>query len=64
LKGDGYDTYLGDTYDIGRAFHGEKIALRKTLNEQVRQVHFGIHHVANIALNEKFLLLIKHGKNA
>jgi len=56
--------YLGDTYDIGRAFHGEKIALRKTLDERIRQVYFGIHHVANIALNEKTVSIIKHGKNA
>lgn len=56
--------YHGETYVIGTAFHGEKVALRKTLDEQVRQVYFGIHHVANITLNEKTVSIIKHGKNA
>ena len=56
--------YLGDTYGIGKAFHGEKVALRKTLDERARQVYFGIHHVANIALNEKTVSIVKHGKNA
>jgi transposase InsO family protein len=54
--------FHGETYVIGRAFHGEKVALRKTLDEQVRQVYFGIHHVANIALNKKTISIIKHGK--
>lgn len=56
--------YLGQTYDIGRAFHGQKVALRKTLDERARQVYFGIHHVANIALNEKTVSIIKHGRNS
>jgi transposase InsO family protein len=56
--------YRGETYVIGKAFHGEKIALRKTPDEHVRQVYFGTHHVANIALNEKTVSIVKHGKNA
>jgi transposase InsO family protein len=56
-------SYLGSTFDIGRAFHGESVALRKTLNEDVREVYFGIHHVANIALNEKTVSIVKHGRN-
>lgn len=55
--------YLGETYVIGKAFHGEKVALRKTLDKQVRHVYFGIHHIANIALNEKTVTIIKNGKN-
>lgn len=64
VQGAGELHYLGETYVIGKAFYGEKVALRKTLDERVRQVYFGIHHVANIALNEKTVSIVKHGKNA
>jgi hypothetical protein len=37
---------------------------RSLLDERIRQVYFGIHHVANITLNEKTISIIKHGKNA
>lgn len=56
--------YRGHAYVLGRAFYREKVGLRRTVDDQSLQVYFGIHHVANIALNEKSVSIIKHGKNA
>ena len=56
--------YRGNTYVLGQAFRGEKVGLRRTLCDHSLQVYFGIHHVANIALNEKSISIIKHGKTA
>ena len=51
VQRDGTINFRGQSWLVGEAFHGERVAVRATTHEGHWQVYFGVHAVAEIALN-------------
>ena len=63
VQGGGELHYLGKEYALGKAFTGEAVALRKTADDNIIQVHYGIYQVAIIELKDQSILIKKGQKN-
>lgn len=63
VQGKGELSYRGQLYRLGKAFAGERVALRRTGFDVRLEVFYGVHHVATLSLREGTLTLRKETGN-
>ena len=50
---DGTISYKGNALPLGKAFRGERVAVRPTMTDGVLKIFFGVHEIAEFDLREK-----------
>jgi transposase InsO family protein len=59
VQGKGEFSFMGQLFQLGQAFTGSLIGLRRTTDEHTRQVYFGIHQVATLNLKAQSISIKK-----